>query len=60
MLLRTAGPNTLELAATVAVASEHMKSGAMFCLGAGARSHSRSTTVLLTSKYYRLWMLREF
>jgi GH15 family glucan-1,4-alpha-glucosidase len=37
VLLLTAGPDTLELAATVAVASENMKSGATFCLGAGDR-----------------------
>jgi GH15 family glucan-1,4-alpha-glucosidase len=37
VLLLTAGPDTLELTATVAVASENMKSGATFCLGAGDR-----------------------
>jgi GH15 family glucan-1,4-alpha-glucosidase len=35
LLLLTAGPDTLELAATVEIAPENMKSVATFCVGAG-------------------------
>jgi len=41
VLLLTAGPDTLELAATVEIAPENMKSVATFCIGAGDR-HSFS------------------
>jgi GH15 family glucan-1,4-alpha-glucosidase len=41
VLLLTAGPDTLELAATVEIAPENMKSVAKFCIGAGDR-HSFS------------------
>jgi GH15 family glucan-1,4-alpha-glucosidase len=41
VLLLTAGPDTLELRATVAVAPENMKSAATFCVDAGER-HSFS------------------
>lgn len=41
ILLLTAGPDTLELAATVEIAPENMKSVATFCIGAGDR-HSFS------------------
>jgi len=37
VLLLTAGPDTLELRATVAVAPENMKSSATFCVDAGER-----------------------
>ena len=41
VLLLTAGPDTLELVATVEIAPENMKSAATFCVGAGDR-HSFS------------------